>query len=45
MRNKERDGKNRGRLRKMGWRMLVLWECETKHPYKVSRKVRQFLVK
>lgn len=45
LRNMERDGENRRRLRKMGWRALVLWECEIKHPRKVSRKVRQFLVK
>lgn len=44
-RNKERDVENRSRLRGMGWRILVLWECETKHPRKIYRKVRQFLTK
>lgn len=27
--NRERDRRNRRRLAKMGWRLLVIWECET----------------
>jgi len=27
--NRERDRRNRRRLVKMGWRLLVIWECET----------------
>ena len=28
-RNQRRDAKNRRLLRKMGWTVLVVWECET----------------
>lgn len=27
--NRERDRRNHRRLVKMGWRLLVIWECET----------------
>ncbi|MCD4728887.1 MAG: very short patch repair endonuclease [Pirellulales bacterium] len=26
--NRQRDAKNRNRLRKLGWRILIVWECE-----------------
>jgi len=26
--NKERDGKNIEKLKKMGWKVIVIWECE-----------------
>ena len=31
-RNKERDKENRTDLEKMGWRVIVVWECELKNP-------------
>ena len=29
-RNKQRDAENQSRLREMGWKVLVIWECEMK---------------
>lgn len=31
-RNQERDAENARRLAELGWRMLVIWECEIKKP-------------
>ena len=31
-RNKQRDRANRARLRCLGWKVLVLWECQLKAP-------------
>jgi DNA mismatch endonuclease (patch repair protein) len=28
--NQQRDIRNYDRLKKMGWRVVVLWQCETK---------------
>jgi DNA mismatch endonuclease (patch repair protein) len=30
-RNVERDRRNLRRLRRLGWRVLVVWECQTAH--------------
>jgi len=29
-RNQERDAENEGALRAAGWRVVVIWECETR---------------
>jgi len=43
-RNRERDKKHRRKLRKLGWRVLRLWECEVeKNPDKVMKKINLFL--
>ncbi|MBX3512062.1 MAG: DNA mismatch endonuclease Vsr [Xanthobacteraceae bacterium] len=42
-RNAERDRKNLKTLKKMGKRVLVVWECETKHPTKLVRRIKRFL--
>lgn len=42
-RNQERDRSNRARLSRLGWRSLVIWECETKDEAKLSRKLARFL--
>lgn len=42
-RNAERDREARTALRRMGWRSLVVWECELKHPGKAARKIGAFL--
>ena len=44
-RNRERDKKNRADLIKMGWRVLILWECEIKDKAKLLKKVSAFLSK
>jgi DNA mismatch endonuclease (patch repair protein) len=42
-RNKDRDVQNRAELRKLGWRSLVVWECELKRPSQLEKKLRRFL--
>ena len=41
--NKRRDARNRRRLAALGWRSLVVWECELSDRSKVSEAVRRFL--
>lgn len=42
-RNVERDAANLRTLRRLGWRVLVVWECDTKQPDKLVRKLERFL--
>ena len=42
-RNRERDVEHAARLRQMGWRSLVVWECEMRHPDMVGARVSEFL--
>jgi DNA mismatch endonuclease (patch repair protein) len=42
-RNIERDKQVRRKLRALGWRVLVVWECELKSPEKVLRRAEKFL--
>lgn len=42
-RNVERDGENRRALRALGWKVLVVWDCETRQPEKLARKLARFL--
>jgi len=41
--NKNRDVENRRHLRRLGWRSLVIWECELAARKKIERKVQRFL--
>lgn len=41
--NRKRDIRNQRKLRSLGWRVLVVWECELSDMDKVSKKVRKFL--
>ncbi|GAB4562836.1 MAG: hypothetical protein Tsb0017_21490 [Geothermobacteraceae bacterium] len=41
--NRERDLRNQEMLKKLGWHVLVVWECEVENIEKVSNKVREFL--
>ena len=41
--NVMRDRKVIGRLRRLGWRILVVWECETKDAMTITGKVKRFL--
>jgi DNA mismatch endonuclease (patch repair protein) len=43
-RNKDRDVQHRSDLRSLGWRRLVVWECELKRPSQLEKKLRRFLV-
>ena len=38
-----RDRTAIGRLRRLGWRILVVWECETKDTVAIAGKVKRFL--
>lgn len=40
-RNLKRDRANRIALRKLGWRLIVTWECELKKPLLLERKLRK----
>src|SRR5579864_5167083 len=42
-RNSTRDKQVRQQLRRLGWRCLVVWECELKKSEILSRKIRKFL--
>jgi DNA mismatch endonuclease (patch repair protein) len=41
--NVGRDERCRRALRRIGWKVLVLWECETRDPKKLLRKLARFL--
>jgi len=41
--NIERDKRFRRMLRRMGWQVLVVWECETRKQEKLLRKLERFL--
>jgi len=41
--NKERDLLHQRQLRDLGWRVLVVWECEMVYTERVSAVVRNFL--
>ncbi len=43
--NRKRDILVRGKLRKAGWRVLVVWECQLADTTKTSQMVRDFLTK
>jgi DNA mismatch endonuclease, patch repair protein len=42
-RNKERDAAHLAALKELGWRSLIIWECELKEPKKVAHRLSQFL--
>lgn len=42
-RNQERDKGNISLLKKKGWGVLVIWECQVKKRFFISKKIKQFL--
>lgn len=42
-RNRRRDHANRARLRRAGWDVLVIWECQLKDAERLRDRVRGFL--
>ena len=42
-RNRERDVRNQRALKLLGWRSLVIWECELKDMRALGKKLRAFL--
>lgn len=43
IRNKERDKANIIKIIALGWRPLIIWECETKDIKTLSTKIKKFL--
>ncbi len=41
--NVRRDRRNRAALRKEGWEVLTVWECELRNLDRVGAKIRRFL--
>ncbi len=41
--NVERDRRNLGILKRSGWRVMVVWECETKEPTRLVKRIERFL--
>ena len=42
-RNKERDAENQEQLGKLGWSVMVIWECEIKDVAKLTDRITSFL--
>jgi DNA mismatch endonuclease (patch repair protein) len=41
--NVKRDKRNLRKLKRAGWRVLVVWECETKKPETLRPRIAKFL--
>lgn len=41
--NRERDSRNKRKLRRDGWRILVIWECQLSDEKKLMRRLLAFL--
>jgi DNA mismatch endonuclease (patch repair protein) len=41
--NRRRDVVKQREIRRMGWKVLVVWECQLKHEQRLLRKLRSFL--
>ena len=39
-RNVERDSEILGHLNELGWKVLIIWECETKDEKAIARKIQ-----
>ena len=37
--NKVRDEKNKKALQKLGWKVLVIWECQTNNPIRMKKMI------
>lgn len=42
-RNVARDAEHLLRLKELGWKVLVVWECETNHAAKLRARITRFL--
>lgn len=41
--NRRRDRRNREKLKRLGWKVLIVWECQTKQFEKLTRRLLRFL--
>jgi DNA mismatch endonuclease, patch repair protein len=39
LKNITRDRRVKRRLRKLGWHVVIVWECELRHPKRLSAKI------
>jgi DNA mismatch endonuclease (patch repair protein) len=44
-RNVERDAHNLQQLRHLGWRCLVVWECETNNPSRLRKRLQTVMTR
>jgi DNA mismatch endonuclease, patch repair protein len=45
LRNSQRDLIAKAQLKKAGWKVFVVWECETKTPQKVENRLRRLFLR
>lgn len=43
LQNVARDKRNASELRRLGWMVLVVWECQLENPERIQEKVLRFL--
>lgn len=41
--NVSRDRRHQAAVRNMGWRIAVIWECETRQPEKLARRIARLV--
>jgi DNA mismatch endonuclease, patch repair protein len=41
--NRKRDEKNAGELRREGWGVMTIWECQLKNPNRLADRIMRFL--
>lgn len=41
--NHRRDQRNQRALRRLGWKVMVVWECQLKETDKLAERIRRFL--
>lgn len=42
--NRERDGRKTKELKHIGWRVIVIWECELEKPEQLITKIKKLLI-
>ncbi|MBN2256944.1 MAG: DNA mismatch endonuclease Vsr [Anaerolineaceae bacterium] len=42
--NVKRDKRNISALKKAGWKVLIVWECWTKNPELLTKRINKFLI-
>ena len=42
-RNRARDDRDRLVLEEQGWKVLTIWDCETKEPNRLAKRLKKFL--
>lgn len=41
--NRRRDARKRRAIRALGWKVVIVWECELKRPEKLADKLQRAL--